>query len=241
MVRKECFGSIKELILKDGLAQIQTKPECRECREFRDCLHYSKQPIEEREDRDELRKQEMIAKIIDLSQIQSNEIGSCLLEFLNRIYNLTLGTVLFKNLLIFYEISKDTSSLTLTIPIFPSTLDLIQGGEARTEHSLSQKGIHQREASKEGFSIHIVLIQRSFPNNRKANKGLIAHEIAHLFSSNTQVINQILQTLMDSEIVQFKKMGIEDRMSWLVRKWGFLDEFEAFKKERALLYGKRKD
>lgn len=241
MVRKECFGSIKEVILPDGFAQIQTKPECRECQEFRDCLQYSKQPTEEREDRDELRKQDMIAKILDLSQILSNEIGSSLLEFLNRIYNSTLGTVLFKNLLIFYEIPKDTLSLTLAIPIFPSTLDLIHGGEARVEHSLSQTGIHQQEASKEGFSIHIVLIQRSFPSNRKANTGLIAHEIARLFSTNSQVVNQILQTLTNSEIDQFKKMDIEDRMSWLMGKWGFLDEFEAFKKERAYLYGKGKD
>jgi hypothetical protein len=241
LVRKECFGSIKELILRDGLAQIQTKPECRECQEFRDCLHYSKQPTEEREDRDELRKQEMIAKIIDLSHILSNEIGSCLLEFLNRIYNSTLGTILFKNLLLFYEIQKDISSSTLTIPIFPSTLDLIQGKEAKVEHSLSQTGMHQRESSQEGFSIHIVLIQRPFSNNRKANTGLITHEIARLFSTNSQVIKQILQTLTNSEIDQFKKMDIEDRISWLMGKWGFLDEFEAFKKERALLYGRGKD
>jgi hypothetical protein len=241
LVRKECFGSIKELILKDGLAQIQTLPECRECQDFRDCLHDSKKPIEEREDTDELRKQEMIAKILDLSQILSNEIGSGLLEFLNRIYNSTLGTVLFKNLLIFYEIPKDTSFLTLTIPILPSTLDLIQGGEARIEHSLSQAGIHQREVSEEGFSIHIVLIQRPFPNNKKANTGLIAHEIARLFSTNSQVINQVLQTLSDSEIVLFKRMNFENRMAWLIEKWGFLEELEAFKKEMALLYGKGRD
>ena len=118
--RKKCFGSIKKVILKDGLTQIQTMPECRDCQEFRDCLLYVKQPLEEKkEERDELRKQNMIAQIIDLSQIISNEIGSCLLEFLNKIYNSILGTVLFKNFLLFYEIPKDTFSLTLTIPISP--------------------------------------------------------------------------------------------------------------------------
>jgi hypothetical protein len=241
LARKECFGSIKEVFLKDGLAQIQTKPECRECQEFRDCLHYSKQPMEEKKDKDELRKQEMIAKIIDLSHILSNEIGSCLLEFLNRIYDSSLGTILFKNLLLFYEIQKDVSSSTLTIPISPSTLDLIQGEEERVEHSLSQTGIHQQESSQEGFSIHVVLIQRPFSNNRKANTGLIALEIARLFSTRTQTINQVFQTLTNSEILQFKKMNIENRMTYLMGKWGFLEEFEALKREKALFYGKEED
>ena len=241
MERRDCFGSIKEVTVDVSRTLTHVRPECRNCEEIRDCLRTSKQIEEERKERDELRKQNLIAQIIDHSHITSNEIGSCLLEFLNRIYNSTLGTVLFKNLLIFYEIPKDTSFLIRSIPILPSTLDLIQGGEARVEDSLSQAGIHQREASKEGFSIHIVLIQRPFPNNKKANTGLIAHEIAHLFSTNSQVINQVLQTLNDSEIVQFKKMGLDNRMAWLIRKWGFVEELEAFKKEMALVSGKGRD
>lgn len=241
MERKECFGSIKEVILKDGLTQIQTKPECRDCQEFLDCLRYGKQPLEEKEEKDELRKQDMVAQIIDLSRVISNEIGSCLLEFLNRIYNSTLGTVLFRNLLLFYEIPKDTFSFTLNIPISPSILSLIQGRGVKVEYPTDQTGTYHREIPQKGFSLYIVLIQRSFPNNRKANIGLIAHEVAHLFSSDSREINQILQTLTNSEMNLFKKMDAEQRMSWLIERWGFLDELEALKKEKALFNGKRKN
>jgi hypothetical protein len=239
MERKECFGSMKEVILKDGLTQIQTKPACRDCQEFRDCLLYSKQPSEAREERNELRKQDLISQIIDLSRVFSNEIVVCLFEFLNRIYNSTLGSVLFRNLLLFYEIPKDTVSLTLNIPISSYTLVLLQEGGTEVEYPTDQTRTYRREIPEEGFSLHIVLIQRSFPNNRKANMGLIAHEVARFFSSETQGINQVLQTLTDAELDLFKKMEAEQQISWLMKRWGFQDELEAFKAEMGRLDEKR--
>jgi hypothetical protein len=241
MERKECFGSMKEVILKDGLTKIQTKPACGDCQKFRDCLLYSKQPVEEKEERDELRKQDIISQIIDLSQVFSNDIVLCLFEFLNRIYNSTLGTVLFRNFLLFYEIPRDTFSLTLNIPISPSTLVLLQGGGTEAEYPTDQTSTDHRETCKEGFSLHIVLIQRSFPNNRKANMGLIAHEVARLFSSESREIHQILQELTDSEMNLFKKMEVEQKISLLMERWGFQDELEAFKKEIRLLDGEKKN
>jgi hypothetical protein len=55
---------MQEVILKDGLTKIQTKPACRDCQEFGDCLLYSKEPSEDKEKRDELRKQDIISRII---------------------------------------------------------------------------------------------------------------------------------------------------------------------------------
>ncbi|MEW6376900.1 MAG: hypothetical protein AB1502_14045 [Thermodesulfobacteriota bacterium] len=241
MERKDCFGSIQEIILENGLTVTNAKPECRGCEEVRDCLRYAKQAIEEKREGDELKKQNMIAQIIDISQIISNEIGSCLLEFLNRIYSSPLGSVLFRNFLLFYEIPKDILSLTLNIPISSSTLNLIRGEEVKVEHPAGQTGVHQRKVLGEGeFSLRIVLIQRSFPNNRKANMGLIAHEVARLFSSDRDGILQILQTLKDPEISLFKKMDDEQRIAWLMKKWGFLEELEALRKEISLLEGKRR-
>ena len=232
---------MKEVILKDGLTKIQTKPACRDCQEFRDCLLYSKQPPEDREKRDELRKQDIISRIIDLSQVFSNEIVVCLFEFLNRIYSSTLGSVLFRNLLLFYEIPRDTFSLTLNIPISPSTFVLLQGGGTEAEYSTDQTTTYHPEILKEGFSLHIILIQRSFPNNPKANMGLIAHEVARFFASESRGINQVLQTLTDAELNLFKKMEGDQQISWLIKRWGFQDELEAFKKETELLDGKKKN
>lgn len=130
MARRECFGSLKEVIVKDGYTMTQSRPECRTCEEFRDCLRQGKNILEEeqaveraneKDELNELTKQNMIAQIIDLSQMISNEIGSCLLDFLNRIYNSPLNMILFKNLLLFHEIPKGTNSSALTIPISPST------------------------------------------------------------------------------------------------------------------------
>ena len=241
MERKDCFGTMKEVILKDGLRKIETKPACPDCQEFRDCLLYSKQPLEKKEERDELRKQDVVSQIIDLSQVFSNEIVVCLYEFLNRIYNSTLGSVLFRDLLLFYEIPRDTFSLTLNIPISPSTFVLLQGGGTEAEYSTDQTTTYHPEILKEGFSLHIILIQRSFPNNPKANMGLIAHEVARMFSSESREISKILQTLTDSEMNLFKEMEAERQISWLMERWGFQDELEALKKEMGLLDGKRKN
>ena len=241
MERKECFGSMKEVILKDGLTKIETKAACRDCREFRDCLLYSKQPSEEKEKRNELRKQNIISQIIDLSQVFSNEIVVCLFEFLNRIYDSTLGSVLFRNLLLFYEIPRDTFSLTLNVPISPSALFLLQEGGTEAEYPTDHTRAYRREIPEEGFFLHIILIQRSFPNNRKANMGLIAHEVARFFSSESRGINQVLQTLTDTELNLFKKMETEEQIGWLMKRWGFQDELEALKEEMGLLDGEKKN
>ena len=149
MERKDCFGSIQEVTLKNGLTKTNAKPECRNCDEVRDCLRYGKQAVEEKRERDELRKQNMIAQIIDISVVLSNELGSCLLEFLNRIYNSSLGELLFRNLLLFYEIPKDIFSMPLTIPISPATLDLIQGETEEAENPTRLTGTHQPGAPRE--------------------------------------------------------------------------------------------
>lgn len=248
MERRECFGSIKEITLKDGLTMTQTRAECRDCLELRDCLRYAKQPLEERhikpplkekKDKDELRRQNVIGQIIDLSQILSNEIGTCLLEFLNRACSSPLGTVFFKNLLLFYEIPRTKLSYTLTIPISPSFLDLIQEGEGYMKDLTDQSGTHQRKGSKEGFTLRLVLIQKAFANNPKANIGLIAYEVARLFSHDSHEISQVLQVLPDAEANLFKKMAPAQRISWLMEKWGFPDELKALKKEIALLGAKK--
>ncbi|MGQ9638280.1 MAG: hypothetical protein ACUVQ9_09590 [Thermodesulfobacteriota bacterium] len=229
MGEKDCFGSIKEMILPNGLSRIQTQPECRDCPDFRDCLRESRKPSEERkkEDPEEVRRQELIAQMIDLSQVISNEIGSCLLELLGRIYRSKLGEIFLRNLLLFFEIPKESPSLSLAISMSPNLLRLL-----RQEESEEEKRI--------GFHLYLILIQRSFPNNRKANMGLIAYEIARLFSSDSRVVSQVLQTLTETEGNQFKRMSPESRIVWLLGRMGFLEEWEALKREKDLLEkGKR--
>ena len=70
--------------------------------------------------------------------------------------------------------------------------------------------------------------------------GLIAHEVARLFSSDSDGVNQILKTLSASENNRFKKMDTEQRVKWLMEEWGFSDELEALKKERARLDEQKK-
>ena len=207
----------------------ESKPECRECQELRDCLRYSKQAAEEKKEEDELTKQNMITQIIDLSQITSNELGECLLEFLNRIYSSPIGTILFKNLLLFIEVPQGKLSSTVTVPISPSTLDLIQE-EVKGNRAIDQTETGKKRAGEE-FTLQIVLIQGYFPHNKKANMGLIAYEVAHLFSSDDNGIRQVLQALTNSESYLFKKMDARHRIGWLMERWGFRDEFEAFQNE----------
>ena len=228
MEKKKCFGAIEETTDGKGLTSIRTKPECRDCGEFRDCLRSSKQIMEEKREKDELRKQNLIAQIIDTSHMISNEIGSCLLDFLNRIYDSRLGQVLFKNLLLFCEIPKEASSHSVSFPISSSTLEWIEGGEDE-----SQVAARQGKDRKAGFDIRIVLIREHFPNNRKANMGLIAREVTRLFSSDPKGSKQILQTLVPSELNVLKKMEAEKRIDWLMNKWGFQEELEALRKELA--------
>ncbi len=211
MEKKKCFGSIQEIIFKDDLTMIQATFGCRDCLDFKECLQYVKE-------RDELRKQNMIAKIIDLSELHSNEIGACLLECLSRIYGSPLGIALFKSLLLFYEIPKNRLSYTLNIPISPSVMDLVLGEETEV-------------FPDDGFMIRIVLIHMYFPDNRKANMGFLAYEVARVFASDKQGTDQILRVLSDSEAKSFSKMDIPQRTNWLIDRWGFKEEFEAFRKE----------
>lgn len=231
MGQKDCFGSLKEISLNKSQTTTQAKPECRTCEEIRDCLRYSKQIAEEEKERDELRKQNMISQIIDLSHITSNEIGSCLLEFLSRIFYSPLGTVLFKNLLLFYEVPQSSSSFNLSIPISRTMMDLIRGGEVEGSDPARLSGAKPQAGLEEGFALQIVLFQRSFPNHREANMGMIAYEVARAFASDDLAVKQILQTLPDVEMNLFKKMDIDRRTNWLIGKWGFLEECEALKKE----------
>ena len=222
MDRKECFGSIKEITLTVSQTITHSRPECRNCEEIRDCLRISKQIEDERKEREELRKQNLIAQMIDLSHITSNEIGTCLLKFLSKIYSSPLGMILFRNLLLFHEVPQDSSSFNLTIPISRKTMGLIrgEGGE------VGQAGL------QEGLILRIVLFQRSFPNQPETNMGMIAYEVARAFVSDDLVIKQIFQVLSNSEADLFKKMNAEARTRWLIEKWGFLEEFGAFKQER---------
>ncbi len=222
MDRKDCFGSIKEVTVDMSQTLTHTRPECRNCEEIRDCLRTSKQMEEERKERDELRKQDLIAQIIDHSRVMSNEIGSCLLEFLSRIYSSPIGTILFRNLLLFYEVPKSSSSFHLTVPISRTTMDLMQG-----------EGSGQERARPEGFTLRVVLFQQSFSNHPKANMGMIAYEVARTFSSDPPATNQVLKILTDAEANLFKKMDVEARTRWLVDKWGFGEDLEAFKTETA--------
>jgi hypothetical protein len=222
MDRKDCFGSIKEVTVNVSQTVTHVRPECRNCEEIRDCLRTSKQIEEERKERDELRKQNMIAQIIDHSHLISNEIGSCLLEFLSRIYSSSLGTILLKNLLLFYEAPQGSTSFNLTIPISRKTMGLFR-----------EEGSEGEGTGLEEFNLRIVLFQKSFPNQPKANMGLIAFEVARAFASDDLGIRQIFHTLSNSETNLFKRMDIETRMKWLIEKWGFREEFEALKKEMA--------
>ncbi len=61
--------------------------------------------------------------------------------------------------------------------------------------------------------------------------GMIAYEVARTFSSDPPVTNEILKMLSDVDKTLFKKMDIDRRTNWLVAKWGFSEEFEAFEKE----------
>jgi len=233
MGTKDCFGSIQEITFKDGMTRTNAKPECRTCDEVRDCLRYAKQVAEEKREKDELRKQNMIAQIIDLSLVLSNEVGSCLLEALNRIYNSSLGEILFGSLLLFYEIPKEIVSTSLTIPISSATLDLVQGEVVNVESPIQPTGAQGQRGLKRGFAIRVVLIQNSFQNNRKANIGLIAYEVARVFSSDEDGLRQIESTLGPSERTLFKKMNKTQRIPWLLGKWGFLEELEVFRKEHS--------
>lgn len=226
MERRDCFGSIREIVFENGLTRTEAKLECRDCEQFRDCLRESKRLAEENREKEELRKQNVIAKIIDLSTVFSNDLGSCLLEFLNRIYNSPLGTILFRNLLVFYEISESEILSPLTIPINQEILDLLQPREEEPSGGTDRP---TPGPSKHGGYIRLILIKRSIQNNRKANIGLIAHQVVRMFLMDETGIQQIRLTLSNPEKELFQKMDERQRIPWLLKRWGFLEELEAMR------------
>ncbi len=91
--------------------------------------------------------------------------------------------------------------------------------------------MEQGGGSGQDLLLRIILIHRRFPNNRKANIGLIAHEVARMFSSNDHGMNQVLEILSGQEARTFGKMDTRLRTNWLIEKWGFKEEHEAFRNE----------
>ena len=234
MDHKDCFGSLKEVSLNNGQTVTQSRPECRNCQEIRDCLRYTKQLADENEEREELRIQNWITEIIDHSFVVSNELGSCLLKFLNRIYTSSLGAILFKNLFLFFEIPQNSLSSNLSISISQTMMGLLRGEKDESNPPPNPQVTHQRRGLEEGFTLRIVLFQQSFPKSPEANMGMIAYEAARALASDDLGIKQILQVLSDSEANLFKRMDPDGRIKWLIGKWGFLEEFEVLKKIVAL-------
>ena len=234
MDHKNCFGSLQQTNLNDGQTMTQSRPECRNCQEIRDCLRYTKELADEKKEREELRKQNWIAEIIDHSFVISNELGSCLLKFLNRIYGSSLGAILFKNLFLFFDVPQNSLSSNLSISITRTMMGLLRGEKDESNPPSNFQATHQRRGLEEGFTLRIVLFQKSFPNSPEANMGMIACEAARALASDDLGVKQILQVLSDSETNSFKRMDLEARIKWLIGKWGFLEEFEALKKVVAL-------
>jgi len=234
MDHKDCFGSLQEIGLENGQTMTQSRPECRNCQEIRDCLRYTKQLADEKKEREELRKQNWITEIIDHSFVVSNELGSCLLKFLNRIYSSSLGAILFKNLFLFFDVPQDSLSSNLSISITRTMMGLLRGEKNESNPPSNPQATHQRRGLEEGFTLRIVLFQKSFPNSPEANMGMIACEAARALASDDLGVKQILQVLSDSETNSFKRLDLEARIKWLIGKWGFLEEFEALEKVVAL-------
>ena len=234
MDRKPCFGSLQQVVLSDGQTMTQSKPECRNCQEIRDCLRHTQQLADEQKEKDELKKQSWITEIIDHSFVVSNELGSCLLKFLNKIYSSSIGAILFKNLFLFFDVPQNTLSSNLSISISRTMMALLRGEKEESNPSPNPQVFHQRRVPDEGFSLRIILFQRSFPNSQEANMGMIAYEAARALASDDLGVKQILQVLPDSEASTFRKMDLDARIKWLIGKWGFLGEYEALKKIMAL-------
>jgi hypothetical protein len=229
MDHKDCFGSLKEVSLSGGQTMTQSRAECRNCEEIRDCLRYTKQLADEKKEKEELRKQNLITQIIDHSYVISNDLGSCILKFLSRIYSSPLGAVLFKNLFLFFEIPRSSLSSNLPVTISRAMIDLFRDEKDESKSPAS----HPQRGLGDDFVLRIILLHTSFPNSPEANVGMIAYEAARALTSDDLAIKQILQVLSDSEANQLRKKDAEARTSWLIEKWGFWDEIEALKKELA--------
>jgi len=234
MDHKNCFGSLQQVSFDNGQTTTQSRPECRKCQEIRDCLRYTKQLADEIKEKEDLRKQNWITEIIDHSFVVSNELGSCLLKFLNRIYGSSLGAILFKNLFLFFDVPPNSLSSNLSISISRTMMGMLRGEKDQSGPPSDPQAAHQRRGPEEGFTLRIVLFQKSFPRSPEANIGMIAYEAARALASDDLGIKQILEVLPDSEANLFKKMDPETRIKWLIGKWGFLEEFEALKKIMSL-------
>jgi hypothetical protein len=234
MDHKSCFGSITEVTLTNGQTVTQSRPECRTCQEIRDCLRHTKQLSDEKKEKEELKKQSWITEIIDHSFVVSNELGSCLLKFLNRIYSSSLGAILFKDLFLFFDIPQNSLSSNLSISITRTMMGLLRAEKEQSNPAPNPQTPHQRRGPEEGFTLRVILFQKSFPNSPEANMGMIAYESARALASDDLGIKQILQVLPDSEANAFRKMDLEARIKWLIGKWGFLEEFETMKQIAAL-------
>ena len=234
MDHKDCFGSLQQTTLDDGQTMTQSRPECRTCQEIRDCLRYTKQIADEKKEKEELRKQNWITEIIDHSFVVSNELGSCLLKFLNRIYSSSLGAILFKNLFLFFDVPQNSLSSNLSISITRTMMGLLRGEKDGSDPPPNRQAPPQRRGFEEGFTLRIVLFQKSFPNSAEANMGMIAYEAACALVSDDLGVKQILQILSDADANLFKRMDLEARIKWLIGKWGFLEEVETLKKIVAL-------
>lgn len=234
MGHKDCFGSITEVTLNNGQTVTQSRPECRTCQEIRDCLRHTKQLSDEKKEKEELKKQSWITEIIDHSFVVSNELGSCLLKFLNRIYSSSIGAILFKDLFLFFDIPQDSLSSNLSISITRTMMGLLRAEKEGSNPASNPQAPHQRRGPEEGFSLRVILFHKSFPNSPEATMGMIAYESARALTSDDLGIKQILQVLPDSEANLLKRMDLDARIKWLIGKWGFLEEFEAMKKIVAL-------
>jgi len=224
MAKRQCFGSIKEVVLENGMTMTQTRDECRDCADFRDCLFHGKERADEK-------KQNLIARIIDHSEVISNELGTCLLEFLNRMYGNPVGKALLNGLVLFFEVPPNSSSLTVTVPLSRSLLESIHSASGESTQPFDPSKIDQQESPSKSLMLRIILLQRRFANNRKANIGLIVHEVASMLSSNDHGTNQVVEVLPESDGRVFAKMDMRLRMNWLIEKWGFQKEHEAFRNE----------
>jgi hypothetical protein len=201
----------------------QSKPEAQPL------LPEHEKPQAQHEVIDDRGKDDLIAKIIDHSEVLSNEMGTCLLEFLNRMYSSPFGKALFKNLVLFYEIPHGVSSLTVTIPLSASILESIPRKDPNLDLTFDPDRIAELEAPSPNLTVRIILLHRRFENNRKANVGLIAQEVASMFSSNDYGTKQILEVLPEKEAKVFTKMDVNLRTNFLILKWGYREEHEAYR------------
>ncbi len=234
MDHRHCFGSIKEVTLSDGQTSIQSRPECRTCQEIRDCLRQTRQLVDEQKEKDELKKQSWITEIIDHSFVVSNELGSCLLKFLNKIYSSSIGAILFKDLFLFFDVPQNTLSSNLSISISRKMMGLLRADKEESNPTPNPQAFYHQRKTDEGFTLRIILFQRSFPNSQEANMGMIAYEAARALVSDDLGIKQILQVIPETEASAFRKMDLDTRIKWLIGKWGFLEEYGALKKIVAL-------